>query len=566
MAGSVPTIKTRLEADVDGFIANVKKAGQAGERAMGQVKAAGGALADGGRLANGQMQRIALHSLEAERAAVRFREAIHISHPILEAAGLGVGNLGAFAALARGGLIGLGVAGAGAAVVGLARIGDQAKLTRQQLTAALGPEAIERLEKGARLLGTSVENVGNPAAIIEDTRRLSGGAKWITTGRPIKTVSPSGEHIFPVAGQAVDESATFQQLIRSSGGATPDDATKAETAFFETFRKQVVAHPGAEPILTTEALEALPRGAGNELTRLLGHGSDVTQLIRDLAGGARVPFSQITGILDQQRSQIERQFQARAPEQRLVAETGEGAYQAVRGSVLEPVGQKVSTAANTVLSNVPKAIDAMKDIKLNVAPEGYVAKLQQNFQEDVVPFKAALSAAAQAAIDFAVRLGRGSGPASEAPGTATGGTWAKLPQLQAPPHAQGGVIRGPGTGTSDSILARVSNNEFIVTAKAHAAVGTAFLDAVNAGNVRAFADGGLIADLSMPSIRQSSFSSSSFSDRSSEAPSSMQPAHIHFGTRTVGPVYGSPDVIGALHREATDYLDAQGGRQPSWQR
>lgn len=55
----------------------------------------------------------------------------------------------------------------------------------------------------------------------------------------------------------------------------------------------------------------------------------------------------------------------------------------------------------------------------------------------------------------------------------------------------GGVIRGPGSGTSDSILARVSNGEFIVNADAtskHADL----LQAINDGKMPEFADGGMV--------------------------------------------------------------------------
>ncbi|MEU8528514.1 phage tail tape measure protein [Streptomyces sp. NPDC048629] len=43
----------------------------------------------------------------------------------------------------------------------------------------------------------------------------------------------------------------------------------------------------------------------------------------------------------------------------------------------------------------------------------------------------------------------------------------------------GGLIDGPGTGTSDSILARVSNGEYIIRAAAVARYGTAMLDRIN---------------------------------------------------------------------------------------
>ncbi|MEJ0097880.1 MAG: hypothetical protein WDM84_08060 [Bauldia sp.] len=60
-------------------------------------------------------------------------------------------------------------------------------------------------------------------------------------------------------------------------------------------------------------------------------------------------------------------------------------------------------------------------------------------------------------------------------------------------YADGGPVRGPGTGRSDSILARVSNGEYIVNATA-TAMHRPMLDAINSGGggVRRFADGGIV--------------------------------------------------------------------------
>lgn len=57
--------------------------------------------------------------------------------------------------------------------------------------------------------------------------------------------------------------------------------------------------------------------------------------------------------------------------------------------------------------------------------------------------------------------------------------------------ASGGWIRGPGTATSDSIPARLSNGEFVVRARA-AAQHAELLEAINSGRVRAYADGGFV--------------------------------------------------------------------------
>lgn len=67
--------------------------------------------------------------------------------------------------------------------------------------------------------------------------------------------------------------------------------------------------------------------------------------------------------------------------------------------------------------------------------------------------------------------------------------------------ASGGLVTGPGTGTSDSIPARLSNGEFVVRASAVKSVGVGFLNAINALGSRSFkrkelggfADGGTVS-------------------------------------------------------------------------
>ena len=56
-------------------------------------------------------------------------------------------------------------------------------------------------------------------------------------------------------------------------------------------------------------------------------------------------------------------------------------------------------------------------------------------------------------------------------------------------HATGGLISGPGTGTSDSIIRRLSNGEYVLTANAVRTYGTDLLDQMNAGNLPTLAGG-----------------------------------------------------------------------------
>ena len=64
--------------------------------------------------------------------------------------------------------------------------------------------------------------------------------------------------------------------------------------------------------------------------------------------------------------------------------------------------------------------------------------------------------------------------------------------------ATGGMIEGPGTGTSDSILAMVSNGEYVVRAEAVKNIGKAKLDQLNRAGLNGFAMGGLVG--SMPAM------------------------------------------------------------------
>jgi GH24 family phage-related lysozyme (muramidase) len=72
--------------------------------------------------------------------------------------------------------------------------------------------------------------------------------------------------------------------------------------------------------------------------------------------------------------------------------------------------------------------------------------------------------------------------------------------------ASGGMISGPGTGRSDSILARVSNGEYIINAAATKR-NLPLLEAINSGNMPKFATGGLV-DINNTAVSTSTTSKS----------------------------------------------------------
>ena len=87
--------------------------------------------------------------------------------------------------------------------------------------------------------------------------------------------------------------------------------------------------------------------------------------------------------------------------------------------------------------------------------------------------------------------------------------------------ATGGYITGPGSGTSDSIPAMLSNGEYVLRSSAVDRIGVGTLNAMNAGAIPQFAEGGSVGDsvaagagnvtLNVSTVDASSFSS--FLDR-----------------------------------------------------
>tara|TARA_Y100000782_G_scaffold115205_1_gene155587 strand:+ start:874 stop:3018 length:2145 start_codon:yes stop_codon:yes gene_type:complete len=76
-----------------------------------------------------------------------------------------------------------------------------------------------------------------------------------------------------------------------------------------------------------------------------------------------------------------------------------------------------------------------------------------------------------------------------------------------PGYATGGLLQGPGTGTSDSILMYGSNGEFMIQAAAVRKLGVPFLNMINQGvlppSIPRFAEGGLIGQVAEMPIMQS---------------------------------------------------------------
>jgi hypothetical protein len=132
--------------------------------------------------------------------------------------------------------------------------------------------------------------------------------------------------------------------------------------------------------------------------------------------------------------------------------------------------------------------------------------------------------------------------------------------------AEGGMVRGPGTGRSDSILARLSNGEFVMTARAVKKWGVNFMRAINAGvnPLRGFNMGGLVEAVS----NVGAFGIPRFADGgmvAAGAAANGTPIYLQMpGGQTIGPMMTGGDVVRLLKQEATRSAIKMAGRGPGW--
>lgn len=118
-------------------------------------------------------------------------------------------------------------------------------------------------------------------------------------------------------------------------------------------------------------------------------------------------------------------------------------------------------------------------------------------------------------------------------------------------NAAGGLIRGPGTGTSDSIISRLSDGEYVNTAASVRRFGVGFFESLNRMSMpamprfrmpRGFAMGGLVT---------------------AGAGGGGTPVHFHLDGRSFQ-LMGERGVVDALTRAARQAAITSAGPKPSW--
>jgi hypothetical protein len=137
----------------------------------------------------------------------------------------------------------------------------------------------------------------------------------------------------------------------------------------------------------------------------------------------------------------------------------------------------------------------------------------------------------------------------------------------APGFASGGHVRGPGTSTSDSIWARLSNGEFVQPTKAVSKYGIAFMNAIKLGRisvdrVRNLMSGVDFSGLGAVMPNRLNYATGGLATITPGG-GNMQPVHIYLGNQAF-PLQGPPDVVRNLAVAASKANRNSAGRKPTW--
>ncbi|MGE4407061.1 tape measure protein [Pseudomonas sp.] len=167
---------------------------------------------------------------------------------------------------------------------------------------------------------------------------------------------------------------------------------------------------------------------------------------------------------------------------------------------LPPV--EVAVSPQGIRQDGPSSWTNLPPVEVSVAPRGIRQDGENSFTNlppvdiELQVDQEAASVAQQQLAELAQQLKR----QLVIPITPMAGPAGAIPAGQVDGYASGGLIRGPGSATSDSILARLSNGEFVMRADAVKHYGAALLQQINTRQLPKFATGGLVSSALQPSV------------------------------------------------------------------
>jgi len=408
---------------------------------------------------------------------------------------------------------------------------DQGGVNLQNLSAALqkfAPQAQAAFDSKAiktfgdevqKLLATistgfkNVTGVNISDALVQNIARLSQGlkdsaeeaAKLLAIIRQIESFTE-----IPSIGAIVQK---LREAV--SGGIKESTQGFDEAGFAEIGTKAAAAFKGTfgKSVDVSASLANLgPAGinAGNQIAQGLQKGTDAANALKEATGRLQSALQTLAQIQTQKQDvfstvdiadlQAQEDRARRAAQEALIAQRQAGGDQGTQQG--QQFGNKFVSAVETAVTQAAPQVSQSLSTALT-PPADAQAELVNQFKD--IGDQAGLSArqAVQAGLaqppDLSALLGSFIDWAAQI-GTIAQQAWQNIQDVfnnpiliqsrfQAPdtstvggfqPFAGGGQIRGPGTSTSDSILAWLSDREYVINARAVSHYGAGFFGALNA--------------------------------------------------------------------------------------
>jgi hypothetical protein len=288
--------------------------------------------------------------------------------------------------------------------------------------------------------------------------------------------------------------------------------------------------------------------------------------LMDLSIAAARALQDTSRLNEQLRSQLGQQLfgpdWAKATQQ-LVAYANSPAWQQARdqaAALITPEAMQRLADYNTAWGTLQTTITTgLQELTIRYFPELNAAiaatpSAIQGFFTEISKTIETTKQEVQGLIDLWNWLGRTISAVGSAIGGALGAAGNTTPAMV--PFAEGGMVAGPGTATSDSILARVSAGEYVMRARAVDHWGPRFMASLNAlRSPFGFAGGGLV----MPQRSLPRFADGGLV----AAGAGGAPVHLHLGGHSFA-LSGSTGVVDALVVEARRQQVRSAGIKPSW--
>lgn len=552
---------------IEDVYSKLKGLGPAGEQAMRSLDSA---------VQNVKLDGLGQSVTRASGAVGEFRDGLHILHPILRVAGIEMGNFSAFSRAAGAGLAGLTVAITGAVIVGLTKLGQTAADTKIKLDGLVGKQlsgqALIQLQDAAKKSKTSVESL-LPALtslinLQESLATKPGKAQIISietddTGKVINFTKATS-----LLNTKIKDQAELLRILTTAmlnNRVETDAASAGIAAFFDAINKSGGKVTGD----IVRQLGGISKGAADIIAKMIRPG---------VSG-----FNELANILDKTSIESDKMTAN-------IVRNGQG---------IQRTAITLGQAFNNLWSAIgnTKAVESITQF-LTDGVQGW-ALLIGNFDWSIV-WKL-FEIAAKDVIDFV--SGQWTIFVNGLSTTFLSLSWdtlfsnlsnawttvvntlqtiwqtflswigANQPKVNTPApqgaggggFAGGGFIRGPGTSTSDSILARLSAGEFVVRAKAVQWYGADLLRAINAMRLprdfmRGFNMGGLVDDM----VRALVPGTIPRFAAGGTATANMRPVILNINGQQFGGLQGTQDAVSQLERYAVISNLRATGRSPGW--